>query len=632
MSDECSTAPTLVDSSDLSTPELSPPASDSESSNDGAFFSALSSSDETPDVMTDISVHISSKTKSPIALEFPTMNIQYTSPEKVFRVGKNTRPRVPPRRPAPLPLVDSLPSSPTYSRPRKLQKPRRTFSDSDDSAPSSPSFFSRPVGLLRRATGYAPIKPSYRTRRSSLPSIPSASTFPIHNHNVRTRANERAVKFQSPLHENSRCSHRRRARSPYPNRNASTDALVSLAWTGEFPSSASVNAKSSMGDTFFYSSMGIATTSLKNGWKSTWSFSGERADDWDDTTEDNDMVVMSPPVAVPLLSPQYRGEPTKGHRRRWTLAMAITDDGISDEMLMDELERMRTVEKMWQWEWRRNVMTPSTTSTVSTADPRMPLIDASHDEHATLKPSLPCLSDPALSAVWQSARRALLICREFVRTERHYLLAIRRLSSGDTLTSPPALMLTYLPALLEASEELLKGLEANPSAQGVANAFLSCEDKLDAALVGWCGVVGGFFVGADEGVAKRERASSATTRKVDADAANSTIKRRVNSWGKRINSFKALGGSAPPTPSLESTKLPSKRERGRPSVRDLAILPTQRVMRYTLLFKDLYSHTPVGNSSRDGVEKAMSAAISLAQKCDRAQGNAAFLHKPTKNK
>ncbi|SJL15687.1 uncharacterized protein ARMOST_19191 [Armillaria ostoyae] len=631
MSDECSTAPSLVDSSDLSTPELSPPASDSESSNDGAFFSALSSSDETPDVMTDISVHISSKTKSPIALKFPTMNVQYTSPEKILRVGKNTRPRAPPRRPAPLPLVDSLPSSPTYSRPRKLQKPKRNFSESD-SAPSSPSF-SRPVGLLRWATGYAPIKPSYRTRRSSLPSIPSASTFPTHNHNVRTRANERTVKFQSPLHEeNSRCSHRRRDRSPYPNRSASTDALVSLAWTGEFPSSASLNAKSSMGDTFFYSSMGIATTSLKNGWKSTWSFSGDRADDWEDAAEDRDTALVSSPIATPLLSPQYRRDPTKGHHRRWTLAMAIADDGISDEMLMDELERMRTVEKMWQWEWRRNVMTPSTASSISTADSGTPLVDASHDEHATLKPSLPCLSDPALSAVWQNARRALLICREFIRTERHYLLAIRNLSASDTLTTPPALMLTYLPALIEASEELLRRLESNPSAQGVANAFLSCEDKLDAALVGWCGVVGGFFVGADEGVVKRERASSATTSRVDADAANGIIKRRVNSWGKRINSIKALGGSTPSAPSQESHKLPSKRERSRPAVRDLAILPTQRIMRYTLLLKDLYSHTPIGNSSRDGVEKAMSAAISLAQKCDRAQGNAAFLHKPTKNK
>ncbi|KAK0209014.1 hypothetical protein DFS33DRAFT_1380501 [Desarmillaria ectypa] len=627
MSDEYNTAPSLVDSSDLSTPELSPPASDSESSNDGAFFSAFSSSDETPDVMTDIS---SSNTKSPIAPEFPTMNVQYTSPEKVFCVGENTRPRASPRRPTPLSLVDSPPSSPSYSRPRRLQKPRRKISGFDESAPSSPS---RPVGLLRWATGYVPIKPSYRTRRSSLPSIPSASTFPIHNHNARTRANERAVKFQSSLHEeNARCSQRQRAYSPYPNRNTSTDALVSLAWTGEFPSSASLNANSTMGNTFFYSSMGIATTSLKNGWKSTWSFSGARADDWDDAAEDRDTPVVSPPIAAPLLSPQYRRDPTKGHRRCWTLAMAITDDGISDEMLIDELERMRTVEKMWQWEWRRNVISPSTATTVSTADTRTPMVDGLHDEHATLKPSLPCLSDPALSAVWQNARRALLICREFVRTERHYLLAIRRLLSSDTLTPPPALMLTYLPALIEASEKLLQRLEANPSAQGVANAFLSCEDKLDVALVGWCGVVGGFFVGPDQGVAKRERASSATTRRVDADAANSIIKRRVNSWGKRINYIKAFGGSTPCNPSQESHKLPSKRERGWASVRDLAILPTQRVMRYTLLFKDLYSHTPIGNSSRDGVEKAMSAAISLAQKCDRAQGNAAFLHKTTKNK
>ncbi|KAG7452054.1 uncharacterized protein BT62DRAFT_278715 [Guyanagaster necrorhizus] len=386
-----------------------------------------------------------------------------------------------------------------------------------------------------------------------------------------------------------------------------------------------------MGDTFFYSSVGFPPTSLKNGLKSR-SFSGDQADDWDGVAADEDVPLVSPPIAAPLLSSQRRSDPPKFPCRCWTLVMVIADDKISDEELVDELERMRTMENVWQWQWGKNVATPSTATTISTADPEMPLVDVSHDERVTLKPPLSCLSDPVLSAVWQTTRQALLICREFVRTERHYLLAIRSLSSGDTLTKPPALMLAYLPALIEASEDLLERLEVNPSVPGVANAFLLCGDKLDAALVAWCGVVGGFFVSADEGVVKRERAISSTTPRVDENAANTTIKRRVNSWGKRINSIKALGNSAPSTLSQESHKLPqNNREQCWPSVRDLAILPTQRIMRYTLLFKDLYSHAPTGSSSRDGIEKAMNAAISLARKCDRAQGNAAFLHKPTKN-
>ncbi|KAF8900787.1 hypothetical protein CPB85DRAFT_1324908 [Mucidula mucida] len=384
-------------------------------------------------------------------------------------------------------------------------------------------------------------------------------------------------------------SRHRIARSPYPNPNTSTDALVSLAWTGEFPSQSSPvePPKTSIGDTFFHSSMGIASTSLRSGWKSTWSLSGSADDDEDGSPD------CLQTLGVQAQLPRRPRDPKHGHRRRWTLAMAIMDDGISDETLLDELEKMRTVEKMWQSEWRR------------------PPGRNEDDIQAPLKPSLPCLSDPALSAVWQSAR---------LRTERHYLLGLRTLASSETLTTPPPLMLTYLPALVEVSETLMTGMERNPSAQGVANAFLSVADQLEAAFISWCGVVGGFFV--DSGSSsKRERANSASPSQ-NAAADGKSIKRRVNSWGKRIHSIRALTSSNPSTP----THGVHKQRRG-PAVRDLAILPTQRIMRYTLLFKDLFSHTPIDNASASDVEKALKAAMSIAQKCDRAQDNAAFLNK-----
>ncbi|KAF9502281.1 hypothetical protein BDN71DRAFT_24658 [Pleurotus eryngii] len=68
-----------------------------------------------------------------------------------------------------------------------------------------------------------------------------------------------------------------------------------------------------------------------------------------------------------------------------------------------------------------------------------------------------------------------------------------------------------------------------------------------------------------------------------------------------------------------------KTPRKLPTVRDLAILPTQRVMRYVLLFRDLLAHIPATSPSRAIVQKAVDAAVRVAEKCDRAQGNAAFL-------
>lgn len=257
--------------------------------------------------------------------------------------------------------------------------------------------------------------------------------------------------------------------------------------------------------------------------------------------------------------------------------MAITDDGISDEMLLDELEKMRTVEKMWQCEWRK----PNHQQDTDAHSPISCSAEEEEDDMApTLKPSLPCLSDPALSAVWQSARRALLICREFVRTERHYLAGLRTLALCETSTLPPPLMLTYLPALVQASEALMTKMERNPSAQGVASAFLSVGDQLETALVSWCGVVGGFFV--DSGAGSPPERTHSALRSQKSAPEEKSVKKRTNSWGKRINSIKALATSTPPSP-VHGVRSSSRA----PAVRDLAILPTQRLMRYALLFKGL---------------------------------------------
>ncbi|KAI0778723.1 hypothetical protein BD413DRAFT_116202 [Trametes elegans] len=61
------------------------------------------------------------------------------------------------------------------------------------------------------------------------------------------------------------------------------------------------------------------------------------------------------------------------------------------------------------------------------------------------------------------------------------------------------------------------------------------------------------------------------------------------------------------------------------SVREMAIQPTQRVMRYVLQYRDLLDHTPATSPSRALVERAYESALRIAKKCDRAQAHAAFL-------
>jgi hypothetical protein len=201
--------------------------------------------------------------------------------------------------------------------------------------------------------------------------------------------------------------------------------------------------------------------------------------------------------------------------------------------------------------------------------------------------SFPCSTEHAMSSSWQMARRALLICRELVRTERRYLAALNNLTSSETLTPPPSLMLNYVPSLVQVSKELLQLMEVNPSAKGVADAFVSKAESLENAMVSWCEVVGGFFTG-PEGKPRRD-----TERSKDGTESHESnamgIKRRVGSWGKRINSIKYRSSSSDSDSVKYSSqsKVPRPTHKRKPSVRDLAIMPTQRVMRYTMLFRGM---------------------------------------------
>lgn len=257
--------------------------------------------------------------------------------------------------------------------------------------------------------------------------------------------------------------------------------------------------------------------------------------------------------------------------------MAMTDERITDEVLLHELERMRT----------HCVFTDGATHGNE-------WIGDMSDDHVYEEGSQDdCTSSHSIpfppASTWQTTRRALLTCRELVRTERHYASALRLLLTADTSTSPPPLMLTYLSGLSAVSEVLLGRMEEDPSAWGVAAAFVTGEEDLESAYVGWCRVVGGFFAG------KAEQARGGRW--------SGTLPRRTGNgiegaWRKSIPSIAGLNAPPGVAPVFPEVRHRNGKARAKPNVRDLAILPTQRVTRYVLLYRGAFQTPLVCSTSQ----------------------------------
>lgn len=180
-------------------------------------------------------------------------------------------------------------------------------------------------------------------------------------------------------------------------------------------------------------------------------------------------------------------------------------------------------------------------------------------------------------------------------------------------------MVPYVSALVRASEMLLKYSLEDPSAWGVSTAFVTSEDELEAAMVSWCAVAGGFFT--DE----NDRHSSGLTGKwrlrksgMMSSSCPSVTKQTSISLTPQLPPMISMIGAAGKLPERmdedycagqytqteqerkttpvsllkpESTK--SQTLSGQPpsrklSVRDLAIEPIQRVMRYVLLYRGMF--------------------------------------------
>ena len=212
------------------------------------------------------------------------------------------------------------------------------------------------------------------------------------------------------------------------------------------------------------------------------------------------------------------------------------------------------------------------------------------------------------------------------------------------------MMVSHAKELIDVSKKLLKGMEGEPSARGVAEVFVEVGGGLgvngagaENAFVGWCGAVGGWFQddstdtqavvdvkrkrkGCESGsggsgeyhsmISEHEGSGSGcgvSFPTAGEHAHTSPLKRTVSTWRKSMPSVTGLGeggvwrrdrdkdeggstcgrGRIPfdevqSSSSMSMTLTSIGKPIRKPAVRDLAILPTQRVTRYVLLYRGMF--------------------------------------------
>lgn len=202
----------------------------------------------------------------------------------------------------------------------------------------------------------------------------------------------------------------------------------------------------------------------------------------------------------------------------------------------------------------------------------------------------------------------------------------------------PSLLSRYLPELILASKLLSSLFSEDPSAVGVSNAFIEARSSLESAFVAWTGVVGEFFSGEPKQSASRKQLRTKTFSHTLPEEHLVPANTRVTSLPIHEEPEKMMSSSSPSSSSKSGSNSPSYRHanlnprrgslhwlfrptfssapssvagdsassfsfslrksfgrssrgsnsenrRNRPPFRELAILPTQRVTRYVLLYR-----------------------------------------------
>lgn len=243
---------------------------------------------------------------------------------------------------------------------------------------------------------------------------------------------------------------------------------------------------------------------------------------------------------------------------------------------------------------------PGPTASISSSDDQLPTpaeggLVVTPLSSPRLRPPLPRLCSSRRWTLPTSQTRALLCAQEIVETEENYRRVLGQLLRGETLLPPPAKLRALVPSLLTASPRFA----ACPS--GPAQAFLLAVPALERALVEWCYVVGAFFnpfVRGSETPPGRVLRSRRYSRVLDQLVA------------ERLGL--ELFADGQDNDGVDGTP----RKRKTPSVQDLAIQPTQRAVRYVLLFRELLEHTR--GEEREDVQRALDEAVRIARRCDEA--------------
>ncbi|KIM88917.1 hypothetical protein PILCRDRAFT_244901 [Piloderma croceum F 1598] len=151
-------------------------------------------------------------------------------------------------------------------------------------------------------------------------------------------------------------------------------------------------------------------------------------------------------------------------------------------------------------------------------------------------------------------------------------------------------MLAYLPALLRASKNLLRGFTEDPSAWGVSTTFMGCEEELEAAMVAWSGVAGQFFAKKGKSKSWKRPAVPPVPSLKSGDSTITALPPKLVLMADKLKEKIETDDRGEKT--SDKAEVDDEKNRRKLSVRDLAIQPTQRVMRYALLYRGRWSSKP----------------------------------------
>lgn len=269
--------------------------------------------------------------------------------------------------------------------------------------------------------------------------------------------------------------------------------------------------------------------------------------------------------------------------------------------------------------------------------------------HATGNtPSKPFTND----ADWKKEVKGLFLIRELVQTERSYarhlesLLIVVLKWTGTTNTStrmqtnvlmpshpssstlrlpsnaPPPHLITLrkmLPQLISISRALVYRIEESPSSVGVAHAFIVIRDQLEEVHVAWSGVVGVTLRALRATEASKSKAKGrlglVPVLPPPGSELNAAGPRRSSSRDDSELPSAALDVASGHDRRPEPKQKPQSKEL---SPVDVAIMPTQRIPRYSLLLRDLLSNTSPGTPSYETLENALRIVQELGKRCDLA--------------